>query len=271
MSRDLLTKPTQSNTVPEDGGDGKAAKRAPAPASPAPGVPLARPPPGSPSPGSGHGRGDADEGSARASPAAAGEPAAAVSVGDVAGGVAPRGRTPAYRAAYFTQDVSSVRQVNPRTRPQQALRGSPAATDLRQVTLPDGAATLPPDVLHLEGVSARMGLLDPGSADLGGLLARKGAELQRAGATAESIGIEQARLEARVAGRRQVLARVARLTTGRRRSSTLDAGLAQLTGGAEADAGVGDPIAMGRRLVDATEAEAEGLHRALRKVLGLKT
>ena len=274
MSRDLLTKPAKPHNVPEDGADGKKpqVERANRAASTSLALPQAQPP--IPQGGGGGGRGGQGggqfQGEETAAASTAGTAAAAPAAPAAAGATpAPAAVTPqpAYRSAYFTRDVSSVRQVNPGAKPQQALRGAPAATDLRRVTLPDGGeAAGMPDPARLHGTGTRMGLTDGLGVDLPGLLARQGSELQAEGMTAATIVAKQKLLEARVLQRQGVLQRLSTLAWSRR-SATLQAALDSDRAAAAQDQ---DLAADGSALVRATEAGADGLHRALRRALGLK-
>lgn len=181
---------------------------------------------------------------------------------------AKKGPAPAYKAAYFTQDISGVRQVNLRTRGAQALRGGEGATDLRKIVLPPAYGIENPDPVIIRSAADLMGL-EPGFIhDLAGLLTRQGAMARSPGVTREMLEARMALLNALVEARKAALERMRHGRAAQHaRSKTLE--LARGSNG-NAMAGVKDVAAEGTELIREVRGQADGLHRRLAKMLGIK-
>lgn len=192
-------------------------------------------------------------------PAAAPAPAAKETV--------QQARGPAYKSAYFTKDIESTAQVNLRSRPMQALRGSEGASDLKRVVLPPSGSVEVPNPDQIRAASELMGLSGH-PLDLGSLLSRQGNWAKQKGVTVEMIEARMAQLRSMVNDRVQALQRMGRLTSDRlARSVTL--AQAATMGGQALDQ-VQDVASEGGELVRNTSEQAEGMHTRLAKVLGLK-
>jgi hypothetical protein len=179
-----------------------------------------------------------------------------------------KGSQPAYKAAYFNQDISGVHQVNLRGRGAQALRGEEGATDLRTIVLPPAHGIENPNPDIIRSAADLMGL-EPGFMhDLAGLLTRQGAMVRSNGVTREMLEARLALLNAMVEARKAALER---MRHGRAKefakSKTLE--LARAAQG-NAMAGITNVSTEGTELIREVGAQAGGLHRRLAKMLGIK-
>lgn len=189
----------------------------------------------------------------------------------VPAGYTPRAesaKTPAYRAAYFNQDISGVHDVNQRARALQTLRGATGVADLRKVVLPPAIGVETPDPTRLRGAGDLMGLDGSFDLSLESLLGRQGAWARGQGVTVEAILARLAQLGQMVEARRAALARM-----GRGRSPTPAPSVtleqAQRTRGNALEE-IDDVVSQGRELVGKTAGQAEGMHRRIAKALGIK-
>jgi hypothetical protein len=181
----------------------------------------------------------------------------------------PAGKPKAFQNAYFNKDISGVRGVNLNTSKAASLRGGEGASDLKKVVLPPSVAGIEnPEPAKLRGAIDLMGLEGGFGESLEGLLNRQGAWAKGKGVTVEMLKERLAQLESMVEARK---AAIARMANGRSKkpvaSVTLD--YARRVAGKGLDA-VADVAAAGTSLVRATAAQAEGLHRRVAKVLGIK-
>lgn len=182
-------------------------------------------------------------------------------------GPAAANKTPAYKAAYFNADSSGVRDVNLRQKNMQALRGSEGASDLRKVVLPPGTKDVP-DPGQLRGATDLMGLDGSFDLNLESMIGRQSAWTRGEGVTAEMIMERLKQLEQMVADRKQALAR---LNNGRAKSRAASVTLER----AEASDGKAleqeeDVVVAGGELVHKTHGQAEGMHKRIAKMLGIK-
>lgn len=178
----------------------------------------------------------------------------------------PAGGSRAYQAAYFTQDVSSVRDVNLGQQSMKALRGEKEATDLRQVVLPPSEEVNSPDADILRGASDLMGLDGSFTPDLPNLLSRQGAWAKQPGMTVEQLEARMRELEALVELRKAALARMVDTQSGGRHPTVVHA-VRSAGAGMEA---VDDLAQEATALIEATAAPAAGMHGRLAKMLGIK-
>jgi len=178
------------------------------------------------------------------------------------------GSQPAFKAAYFNQDTSGVREVNLRQRNMQALRGSEGASDLRQIVLPPSVAGIEtPDPMQLRGASDLMGLDGSIELTLEGFLGRQSAWTKGKGVTVEMLKARLAQLEEMVEARRRALARLFARKGNAAPSVTLE--MAMVADGKALDHDE-DIVAAGADLVQRTAGQAEGMHRRIAKTLGIK-
>ena len=179
-----------------------------------------------------------------------------------------KGSAPAYKASYFNEDISGVRQVNLRARGASALRGQEGATDLRKVVLPPAHGIENPDPDIIRSAADLMGL-EPGFVhDLAGLLTRQGAMTRSSGVTREMLEARMALLNAMVEARKAALERMRQGRAERyARSKTLE-----LARAAEGNAmeQVSDVATEGTELIREVRGQADGMHRRLAKMLGIK-
>ncbi len=184
---------------------------------------------------------------------------------------APKADKPkAFQAAYFNNDSSGVREVNLRQSNVAALRGAEGATDLRKVVLPPSAMGIEsPDPGQLRGATDLMGLDGSFELNLEGLLGRQGAWAHSQGVTAEMIMQRLKQLEQMVADRKRALLRMAK-NRGKKAASSVTVEQAVQSGGKALEQ-ADDVVAAGGELVGRTAAQAEGMHRRIRKMLGIKT
>jgi hypothetical protein len=173
-------------------------------------------------------------------------------------------KTPAYRAAYFNRDSSSVKEINQRQSGLKALRGAEGASDLRKVVLPPAAYVDTPNPEVLRGASDLMGLDGSFELDLQSLLGRQSAWTRGQGVTAETIEQRKKQLERMVEARKAALAR---MKAKRAASVTVEQAV---RAGGKALTQVQDVVSAGRELVGKTAAQAAGMHRRIAKTLGIK-
>lgn len=176
-----------------------------------------------------------------------------------------QGKGPAYKNAYFSQDVNATRRANMSTKAMSALRGAEGASDLRQVVLP-GASKAAPAPEELREVSELMGLDGELATDLQGLLQRQGSFAQGKGVTIEMLEARMRQLEEMVEARKAALAR---LVQNGNDVPGASASLVQAASGLGSAEDV-DLAAEGNRLIQAVKQEAGDMHDRLRRTLGLK-
>jgi hypothetical protein len=172
---------------------------------------------------------------------------------------------PAYKNAYFNQDVNATQQANMSTRAMSALRGAEGASDLRQVVLP-GATKETPSPEELRSSSELMGLDGELSTSLQGLLQRQGSFAQGKGVTVEMLEARMRQLEEMVQARKAALAR---LLKGGKDVPASSSSLVQAASGAGSAEDI-DLAEEGNRLIQAVQQEAGDMHDRLRRTLGLK-
>ncbi len=172
-----------------------------------------------------------------------------------------KGGLPAYKAAYFNEDISGVRQVNLRGKGAQALRGEEGASDLRKVVLPPAHGIENPNPDVIRSAADLMGL-EPGFLhDLAGLLTRQGAMARSNGVTREMLEARMAMLEIMVEARKAALER---MRNGRSKSLAKSKTL-ELARGSQGNAmaNVNDVALEGTELIREVRDQADGLHRRL--------
>lgn len=176
-------------------------------------------------------------------------------------------KTAAYKAAYFNNDSSGVRDVNLRQKNMQALRGSEGASDLRKVVLPPGSKDVP-DPGQLRGATDLMGLDGSFELNLESMIGRQSAWARGKGVTVEMIQERQRQLEQMIADRKKALAR---LKNGRAKKRQGSVTLEQAeSGGGKALEQADDVVTAGGELVQKTHGQAEGMHKRIAKMLGIK-
>lgn len=183
-------------------------------------------------------------------------------------GAEPRKRTEApkaYKAAYFNQDTSGVRAMNPNQSSAKALRGASEATDLRKIVLPPPPSGIEtPDPGVLSSASDMMGLEDLEGFSLESLLARQSAFTQSEGITVEILEMRIQQLEAMTRARRTALGRMREAAL--QNATIHQAYHANGKGVEQAE----DLAAAGTELVQRTSDQADGMHRRIAKALGIK-
>ncbi len=178
------------------------------------------------------------------------------------------GVVPAYKAEYFNRDVSGVNQVNLRTRGAAALRGSEGATDLRKIVIPPAYGIENPDPAIIRSAVDLMGL-EPGTAyDLASMLTRQGAIVRNPNVTKEMIEARLAMLNAMVQARKAALARMAKRRAAKAVNNRTLA-LARNADGRGLDKAI-DVASEGSNLIEEVRGDAEGMHKRLAKMLGIK-
>lgn len=179
-----------------------------------------------------------------------------------------RGGKPAYKAAYFNQDISGVNQTNLRAKPAAALRGGEGASDLRKIVLPPAQGIENPDPGVIRSAADLMSL-EPGMpVDLGSMLTRQGAMIRSPGVTREMLEARLAQLMAMVEMRKEALKRM-RDGKSAERLVAHTILLARAAGGKALDA-AGDVAADGSQIIDDVRGLAEGMHKRIAKMLGIK-
>src|SRR5690606_29535963 len=119
-------------------------------------------------------------------------------------------KPPAFKAAYFNQDSSGVREVNLRQSNAAALRGGEGASDLRKIVLPPSASGITtPDPGQLRGATDLMGLDGSFELNLESMLGRQSAWTRGKGVTAEMIQARMQQLEQMILDRKRALQRLA--------------------------------------------------------------
>lgn len=184
------------------------------------------------------------------------------------GRAAPGARAPAHRAAYFNNDTSGVHEVNQRASNMAALRGSQGATDLKKIVLPPAVGVEHPEPEVLRGVGDLMGL--DGSLDLSleSFLGRQGQWARQKGVTVEMLEARMAQLEDMVAARKAALLRMINV---QQRDLPYSVTVTQaVSAHGEALQQSEDLAAEGRALIGRVAEQAEGMHRRLAKMLGVK-
>lgn len=175
---------------------------------------------------------------------------------------------PAYKAAYFNQDISGVRQTNLRAKPAAALRGGEGASDLRKIVLPPAHGIDNPDPGVIRSAADLMAL-EPGSpVDLGSMLTRQGAMIRSPGVTVEMLEARLAQLIAMVESRKEALKRMRDGKSAERLVSHTIL-LARAAGGKALEK-AGDVAEDGSQIIDDVRGLAEGMHKRLAKMLGIK-
>ena len=248
MSRDLLYKPPVPIVVPEDQPDGKK------PAVNKLGLPVRARDLG----------GTQDELVKAPEPAT---PATAPGPAPSSAGAPAEAKAPAFKAAYFNRDVEATAQVNQRTKPMQALRGSEGAIDLRKVVLPQNNIDSP-DPGQLRNVSLLMGLENSDMPKLSEMLARQGAWAQAEGMTPEKLMAFLDRMREMVAARRVALERFRGLASDRLSRAPLVQHATQVQG--DALDNVEDLETEAGELTQQTSERAAGMHQRIAKTLGIK-
>jgi DNA-binding protein len=178
------------------------------------------------------------------------------------------GVVPAYKAEYFNRAVSGVNQVNLRARGAQALRGTEGATDLRKIVIPPAYGIDNPDPAIIRSAVDLMGL-EPGTAyDLASMLTRQGAIVRNPNVTKEMLEARLAMLNAMVKARKAALARMAKRRAAKEANNRTLA-LARKSQGKALDKAV-DVAGEGTQLIEEVRIDAEGMHKRLAKMLGIK-
>jgi hypothetical protein len=182
--------------------------------------------------------------------------------------VGPPTRTPAHRAAYFNRDTSGVHEVNQRASNMAALRGGQGATDLKKIVLPPAIGVDHPEPEVLRGAGDLIGL--DGSLDLSleSFLGRQGQWVRQKGVTVEMLEARMAQLEEMVAARKAALLRMINAPSRELPSSVTVAQAVSAHGEALEESE--DLAAEGRELIGRVAEQAEGMHRRLAKMLGIK-
>jgi hypothetical protein len=176
--------------------------------------------------------------------------------------------SPAFKAAYFNKDISGVREANLRQSNLAALRGAEGATDLKKVVLPPAIGVETPDPAQIRQAGELMGLDGGTEMNLQTFLGRQSGWAHAKGVTLEMLLERLKKLEEMVNARKAALAR---MLNGRAKQRAASVTLAQ----ADAAKGkaleqVDDVVTAGAELVQKTSAQAEGMHKRLAKMLGIK-
>ncbi len=177
-------------------------------------------------------------------------------------------KAPAFKAAYFNQDTSGVREANLRQRNLQALRGAEGASDLRKVVLPPAIGVETPNPVQLRQAGELMGLDGALELSLSTFLGRQNGWARARGVTVEMIKERLLHLETMVAARKAALARMAQ-GRAKQPATSVTVVLAKDAKGQALDQ-VEDVARAGAELVQRTAGQAEGMHKRLAKVLGIK-
>lgn len=185
----------------------------------------------------------------------------------LAPGAAPAA-DPAYKAAYFNRDVSGVNQVNLRAKGAAALRGTEGATDLRKIVIPPAYGIDNPDPVIIRSAVDLMGLEPGAHVDLASMLTRQGALARNPNVTKEMLEARLAMLSQMVQARRAALARMAKRRAAKEANNRTLA-LARTADGKAMDKAV-DVAAEGSNLIEEVRGDAEGMHKRLAKMLGIK-
>jgi hypothetical protein len=184
--------------------------------------------------------------------------------------VAEVGKTgpPAFKAAYFNKDVSGVRAANPRQSNLAALRGAEGATDLKKVVLPPAIGVDTPDPAQIRQAGELMGLDGTVDLNLQTFLGRQSGWAHAKGVTVEMIAERLAQLQGMVEARKAALKR---MLQGRAKARAQSVTLEQANDAqGEVLQQVDDVVTAGAELVQKTAAQAEGMHKRLAKMLGIK-
>lgn len=178
------------------------------------------------------------------------------------------GVVPAYKAEYFNRDISGVNQVNLRARSAEALRGSEGATDIRKIVIPKAYGIDNPDPVIIRSAADLMGL-EPGTpCDLASMLTRQGAMVRNPRVTKEMLEARLATLNAMVQSRKAALARMAKRRAAKEANNRTLA-IARAHQGNALDKAT-DVASEGTQLIDDVRGDAEGMHKRLAKMLGIK-
>lgn len=181
--------------------------------------------------------------------------------------VAKPSAAPAFKAAYFNQDVATTSQVNLAARPQKALRGEEGATDLRRVVLPAPAASeAPSEPAALAGTLERMAPTEVGESALAGLVSRQGEWTERPSVKPETIAARQEKLERMVEDRKLALLRMQSLPLEARELSNTISHALQVDGAALSQPGA-DVEKNGNDLIEKAEEKATAMRTRLAKVV----
>lgn len=176
---------------------------------------------------------------------------------------------PAFKSAYFNQDMNSVRDVNQRGRNMQALRGAEGVTDLRRVVLPKSFLVDTPSPAHLHESLQSMGMGNGFEQGLEDLLGRLGQWAHHKDNTIEKIEERLAQLEEMVAIR---IAALRRMQSGVNHEQL--AGHATLRTAANSSGNnveqATDLSGQGRELIRETAEHAKGMRKHIAKALGIK-
>lgn len=177
------------------------------------------------------------------------------------------GAQKAFTHQYFTKDSSGAKQANFNQGNMKALRGSEEATNLRKVVLPPAIGVDHPEPGVLQGAMDLMGAMDGFGNDLGSLLGRQGAWAKSPNVTVEMIKQRMARLEEMVDARKAALGRMAGGRSDKPITNVTVLHAAQTAGsGMQND----DVSAAGTSLIKETSGQADGLHKRLQKMFGVK-
>jgi len=178
------------------------------------------------------------------------------------------GKARAFQNPYFNKDSATIRQANLNSSTARALRGGEGASDLRKVVLPPAIGVDEPEPGRLRGALDLMGLEEMFEADLSGLLSRQGAWARAKGVTKEMLEARQAQLEEMVEARKAALGRMAEGKSDRPITSCTLVHAATVAGQGVEQAD--DLAAAGNELIERTTGQADGMHRRLAKMLGIK-
>ena len=176
---------------------------------------------------------------------------------------------PAFKAAYFNKDISGVREANLRQSNLAALRGAEGATDLKKVVLPPAIGVETPDPAQIRQASELMGLDGGLEMSLQTFLGRHSGWAHAKGVTVEMILERMKQLEAMVNARKAALARMVH-GRAKERAASVTLGRADTAKGRGLEQAE-DVVKAGAELVQDTAMQAEGMHKRLAKMLGIKS
>jgi hypothetical protein len=178
-------------------------------------------------------------------------------------------KNPAFKAAYFNQDTSGVRQANLRGSQAQAMRGGEGASDLKKIVLPPSNYGIDtPDPVQLRGATDLMGLDGSFELNLESMIGRQGAWAKGKGVTPEMIEARMKQLEQMILDRKRALARM-KNGKGKKKATSVTVELADSAGG-KAMEQVDDVVTAGKELIGRTVGQADGMHKRVAKALGIK-
>jgi hypothetical protein len=178
------------------------------------------------------------------------------------------GVVPAYKAEYFNRDVSGVNQVNLRARSAEALRGSEGATDIRKIIIPRAYGIDNPDPVVIRSAADLMGLEPGAQYDLAAMLTRQGAMVRNPNVTKEMLEARLAMLNSMIQARKAALARMAKRRAAKEANNRTLA-IARKAQGKALDKTT-DVASDGTQLIEDVRGDAEGMHKRLAKMLGIK-